>query len=401
MFDRVRKGGSGAPASRSETAPARSRWPSPPRLEEMVPRGGQPLSPALRAHFEPRVGVDLGGVRTHSGPEASELAQSVWARAYTVGRDVVFGAGAFQPDTREGRKLLAHELVHVAQQRGSSPANQPLAVSTPGDAGERAADAAAASLDGGDPFRAFRGAYTPPPASSWKAAPPRVAPSLQRTALGSNAFGDWDINQKPHDAPAPGGIYSYRVKITFAPNKATVNASEIDFIQVDRVVDSKGKAIIAAKEDKRMTADLWSVDRVKDRKLGWYGFPNKGGPSKGLFTGDKTPRFLVEPGSSPKPLTPAVLRDEPMDSNTNSTWNFESAAVAKRGPDAGKVYGGVSWGFETDAAGKVNPHPAKLIKDMNRPEFKKSVELWNKQATGPLVDRNDPAQQKIPPLKFP
>ena len=78
--------------------------------------GGQPLSQAERNFFEPRFGYDFSNVRVHTGSKASESARSINARAYTVGHDVVFGAGEYAPDTSPGRKLLAHELTHQIQQ---------------------------------------------------------------------------------------------------------------------------------------------------------------------------------------------------------------------------------------------------------------------------------------------
>ncbi|MBU3967811.1 MAG: DUF4157 domain-containing protein [Euryarchaeota archaeon] len=81
---------------------------------------GQTLSPPERAFFEPRFGADFGNVRVHNDTRAAYLAQSVNARAFTLGNDVVFGAGQYAPGTSEGRCLLAHELTHVRQQRSSS-----------------------------------------------------------------------------------------------------------------------------------------------------------------------------------------------------------------------------------------------------------------------------------------
>lgn len=80
--------------------------------------GGQPLTPAALDFFEPRLGCDFSGVRVHADAGASHSAQDFNARAYTVGRDVIFGAGNYAPETTDGKRLLAHELVHVAQQRG-------------------------------------------------------------------------------------------------------------------------------------------------------------------------------------------------------------------------------------------------------------------------------------------
>jgi hypothetical protein len=64
---------------------------------------------------------DLSGVRVHTGPEAAEAAQSVNARAFTVGRDIVFGTGQYAPQSRDGLWLLAHELTHVLQQGPDAP----------------------------------------------------------------------------------------------------------------------------------------------------------------------------------------------------------------------------------------------------------------------------------------
>jgi hypothetical protein len=77
---------------------------------------GQPLSPAARAFFEPRFGHDFSKVRVHADERASAVAQSIGARAFTVGSDLVFGRGAYAPDTTVGRTLLAHELTHTMQQ---------------------------------------------------------------------------------------------------------------------------------------------------------------------------------------------------------------------------------------------------------------------------------------------
>lgn len=65
--------------------------------------------------MEPRFGHDFSRVRVHSGEAAEQSARDLNANAYTFGHDIVFGAARFAPGTQEGRRLLAHELVHVAQ----------------------------------------------------------------------------------------------------------------------------------------------------------------------------------------------------------------------------------------------------------------------------------------------
>jgi hypothetical protein len=82
---------------------------------------GAPLDTASLAFFEPRFGGDLGDVRVHADARADAAARSINARAFTLGRDVAFAAGEYQPGSARGRGLLAHELVHVVQQ-SSGPA---------------------------------------------------------------------------------------------------------------------------------------------------------------------------------------------------------------------------------------------------------------------------------------
>jgi len=78
--------------------------------------GGRPLGESERGFFEPRFGSDFSQVRVHTDTRAAEAARAVNARAFTLGRDVVFGAKHYTPGTSHGQKLLAHELSHVMQQ---------------------------------------------------------------------------------------------------------------------------------------------------------------------------------------------------------------------------------------------------------------------------------------------
>lgn len=79
---------------------------------------GQPLPQSTRVCFEPRFGYDFSQVRVHTDSRAHKMAGMLSAQAFTVGRDVVFGAGQYAPWTEVGRRLLTHELAHVVQQLG-------------------------------------------------------------------------------------------------------------------------------------------------------------------------------------------------------------------------------------------------------------------------------------------
>ena len=101
--------------------------------------GGRPLDRSLSRRLESAGGGALDDVRAHVGPQAEQLARAVEARAFTVGSDIFFGSGEYRPGTADGDQLIAHEVAHVAQQRGA-PATGPLAVTEPGDAFEREAE---------------------------------------------------------------------------------------------------------------------------------------------------------------------------------------------------------------------------------------------------------------------
>jgi len=91
-----------------------------PSLQEKIHsiRGkGQPLPQSERNFFEPRFGQDFSWVRFHTDEGASQTARFLNARAFTFGQDIFFGSGEYRPQTHLGRKLLAHELGHIVQQK--------------------------------------------------------------------------------------------------------------------------------------------------------------------------------------------------------------------------------------------------------------------------------------------
>ena len=91
----------------------------PTIVGEVLRSPGQALSPESRRVMEPRFGRDFSRVRVHTDARAATSAQALNALAYTVGRNVVFGAGQCSPGTSQGDRLVAHELTHVVQQEGA------------------------------------------------------------------------------------------------------------------------------------------------------------------------------------------------------------------------------------------------------------------------------------------
>jgi hypothetical protein len=108
-------------------------------VHDVLRSPGKPLDAGTRTFFESRFGRDFSRVRVHADARASASAHDVQASAYTVGQNLVFGAGKYAPETPAGRRLLAHELTHAAQQGAVSP-SPALAIGPDQDHHEREAD---------------------------------------------------------------------------------------------------------------------------------------------------------------------------------------------------------------------------------------------------------------------
>jgi uncharacterized protein DUF4157 len=97
---------------------------APAIVHDVLRSSGQLLDARTRSFMEPRFGHDFSKVIVHTDAKAAESARAVQAKAYTVGSNVVFGAGQYEPRTDAGQRLMGHELAHVVQQRSSQGAAQ-------------------------------------------------------------------------------------------------------------------------------------------------------------------------------------------------------------------------------------------------------------------------------------
>lgn len=117
----------------SSQAAAKSGFTADEEIEQRLQslRGnGQPLPKELRSEMEAHLGADFSGVRLHTNSEASQLNRRLAARAFTHGKDIYLDSGEYNPTSREGKRLLAHELTHVVQQSGGvKESNQPASAS--------------------------------------------------------------------------------------------------------------------------------------------------------------------------------------------------------------------------------------------------------------------------------
>lgn len=120
---------------------------APPAVHEVLGSPGSPLDAGARVFLEPRFGTDFSQVRVHTDTRAAASAHSIGARAYTVGQDIVFGAGMYSPGTATGARLLAHELTHTIQQRGGTTGiATDLKVGASTDPAEHEAESTAAAV---------------------------------------------------------------------------------------------------------------------------------------------------------------------------------------------------------------------------------------------------------------
>lgn len=196
-----------------------------PIVQEGLQSPGEPLDHATRAYMEPLFGHNFSQVRVHKDVQAAKSARAVNSLAYTVGRDVVFGEGHYEPMTNVGRRLLGHELTHVVQQQ-FLPANlhSSMTLSRADDTAEREAADVANTVMEGLPAPAIRnfgfgtaiqtagdrdpGTPSPPaPTPSQPAAGPVCGPDVtaQVTSAVANTrttFGSWNNSKKERQCDA-------------------------------------------------------------------------------------------------------------------------------------------------------------------------------------------------------
>jgi hypothetical protein len=134
--------------TKGEAAPAVT---PPIRAELEATRGsGEPLARDVRGFMEPRFGRDFDAVRVHTDARAGGLARQLRAQAFTRGADIYFASGKYGPYSPAGKRLLAHELTHVIQQRSVPDLQRRITSGGERDYFEREADAAAEKVVSGN-----------------------------------------------------------------------------------------------------------------------------------------------------------------------------------------------------------------------------------------------------------
>jgi hypothetical protein len=171
---------------------------------------GQPLDPGVKSEMETAFDENFSDVVIHHDHESEQTADELDARALTRGRDVYFGKGEYNPATREGKELLAHELTHVIQQRGET--SQARQMGQADDAFEREADRAATAIGTGAPIHVAKQGN---------------APGVQLQPRGTPA-----PSQQQHEEPpqAPAGFMNVTINVSAHPSGVLPNGVRYRYV---------------------------------------------------------------------------------------------------------------------------------------------------------------------------
>jgi len=324
------------------------------RFQRAQHEPGSVVDPVIREPVEQMTGVDLRGVLVHSGPHSRAAADSIDARAYTVGRDIHLGSDGHGIGSADRRELLAHELAHAAQQGARPvPLVGTLPVSQVDDQEERSARAIARGAVRPAGVEAALGS-SPAIRLRDSLRNPTVVPSVQRDIKGTKSLpsGKFEIDFRKHDGAAAGQSATEDGSITFTPDARAPDSDEIHFIQVVRTFDTTTKAELDWTGTTEANRNKARTGAQKGVQPGFYVDQIYG--SIAPRTGKSDPVVSPAYDAPPTPagttvgkkkgsaITPVVLTDTP-GSAGSIKFNFVTAAKGS----AGTLYGTVLWGFET------------------------------------------------------
>ena len=355
---------------------------APPIVHDVLRSSGQLLDNGTRALMEPRFGHDFSQVRVHTDNHAAESAWAVNALAYTVGNNVVFGAGQYEPQTTEGRRLIAHELTHVVQQGGNTVSHSGALEIGPssGDPYEQEATETAVKVSAEQPI-AIQPVNTSPGLRR-----------LQRQRRQDTHAGLFEMTR--HDrlgGPTFSPQAQYGVRFEFLPYPV-VDCEEIAFTQT--LVSNVGGALVhpsAQQQGRALTAaegtEGVSIDRLAGRTQPFYGTDNPGTAAGNTHFGSRVR------GRAPDRAWMTDTPGFPGTGGSNRTagqtlsQHFETCAICRRGTDADAYYGCVAWGYDIDAADHFTEAPlTRVSKGTPSADFLAAAGKWNAQAAPATVD---------------
>jgi hypothetical protein len=375
-----------------QRVPLRSDSPShassvaPAAVHQVLRAAGQPLDAATRAFFEPRYHHDFSRVRIHADRDADASARALGAAAYTVGSQIAFARGRYRPSTGEGRRLLAHELAHVAQQRSVPDARSDVALGKRSDPAERSADAAAQ--------RALAGTQPAVLDAS------ETAPIVRRSSV--DTWGGTFDNDLQYEATnerdGKQANYGATIQIRFTP-KPVVRADKIALVQTASTTWNDTSHFVGTGAERKATEARSTPSGTHIDQVGLSSITplvamrNPRAPSMDLAESvpGKSTRFGIPSAKDPESrkawvFDPAAFG--PIPDEVAASQSLQTAALAVSGPQKGVYYGAVSWGWEKEANARtatLKPF-ARVSGDAPSAEFNLASTLWNASKT----DSNDP-----------
>ena len=314
----------------------------------------QGLDKSVRVPMEQALGTNLGGVRVHSGVSSQAAAESLGARAYTVGSDIYLGSDAQNLNALQRNRLLAHEAVHTIQQGGRPVALQgDMSVSSPGDNAEVEAQHIAESVISGDaPLTSSRALAL---RRSLRTSP--IIPGIQRDIIGSKKFatGEFKINFTKIEGTVPGDMAQESGHITFTPSATAPESDSIRFVQIVRTTDkSTGTETDFTWTGGEAPRNLMRTKRDNPKNIAPGFFVDQEAATHTARTKKADPDVLPYydehfpgPGTvigkrKGKTIVPASLFDAP-GGPPPGRFLFVTSAKAS---DTGTWYGTILWGFE-------------------------------------------------------
>lgn len=258
----------------------------PPIVDQALSSPGRPLDNSTRSAMESRFGHDFSGVRIHDDSVAAESARAVNARAYTVGQDIAFASGQYDPNSHSGSHLLAHELAHTVQQRGLQRSGNGVSMSHDSEYTrlEHEADSAAAAVTQGATPTLTRSASQPilSRADPTTTVPPGTVAPAKSTAT-KKKQSSFDGGHKDHQV-TPTEVYTttgvsksleeFEVDVFYLPTTKGPNALDIYSNMAGKGLESTisisgtGKTKTALWQERPATGDLRAI---WVQGVGWTG----------------------------------------------------------------------------------------------------------------------------------
>ena len=312
--------------------------------------GGRSLSKSERSFFEPRFGYDFSNVQLHTNAAANESAKDINALAYTSGNNIVFGANQYQPETANGKRLMAHELTHVVQQNSGSINRKII---------QRLDDASFEASAGVDQGKT-NGTMTAD----------AIAGQSYNVDCGFQNYGVTFSFPKAYKGIYPYQAASRDVKGVYIKMQASLN----DRRYCGRYTPLRLLQTVR-KITKNSSGDVESADwnnTVRNQRSGWN---DTNAPSRGWMVDRVTSASVPFYTSGPNALegsetTPATLYDSPgfWTTDSNVGMEFYTSAVCEDASHKRWVAASVSWGFYTDSSGTISFRPATPVATCGNPQ---------------------------------